>query len=68
MKQTTYVSVKNRPRRITPIEALRLQGFPDDYLINVPGYSDTQAYRAIGNSKAVPVVRWIGERIKRYGS
>jgi DNA (cytosine-5)-methyltransferase 1 len=55
-------TVDRKVRRITPIEALRLQGFPDDYLINVPGYSDTQAYRAVGNSKAVPVVRWIGER------
>lgn len=51
-------------RRLTPTEALRLQGFPDSYLKDVPGYSDTQAYRAIGNSKAVSVVRWIGERIK----
>lgn len=52
-------------RRLTPIEALRLQGFPDDYLVKVPGYSDTQAYRAVGNSMAVPVMRWIGERIKQ---
>lgn len=52
-------------RRITPVEALRLQGFPGDHLDGIPGYSDTQAYRAIGNSKAVPVVRWIGERIDK---
>lgn len=56
---------EHKIRRITVIEALRLQGFPDSYLKDVTGYSDTQAYRAIGNSKAVPVVRWIGERIKR---
>lgn len=57
-------SNNKKARRITPIEALRLQGFPDDYLINVSGYSDTQAYKAVGNSMAVPVMRWIGERIK----
>ena len=50
-------------RRLTPIECARLQGFPDDYLSQVPGVSDTAQYKALGNSMAVPVMRWIGERI-----
>ncbi len=53
-------------RRFTPRECERLQGFPDDWtLIEWRGKpaSDTQRYKAIGNSMAVPVVRWIGSRI-----
>lgn len=54
-------------RRITPREAERLQGFPDDYTL-VPfkkGVSaDAHRYKAIGNSMAVPVMQWIGERIQ----
>jgi len=45
-------SAKN-PRRLTPRECARLQGFPEDFKIVV---SDTQAYRQFGNSVAVPVV------------
>lgn len=52
-----------RLRRLTPVECLRLQGFPDDWFTGVEGYSDTAAYKAIGNSMAVPVMRWIGQRI-----
>lgn len=51
-------------RRLTPRECERLQGFPDDYT-NVPGASDGARYKALGNSKAVPVVRWIGQRIAK---
>src|SRR5690606_30596193 len=54
-------------RRLTPRECERLQGFPDDYtLIPYRGKpaSDSARYRALGNSMAVPVMRWIGERIK----
>ena len=50
-------------RRITPKEAERLQGFPDNYT-NIPGSKDGPRYKALGNSMAVPVMRWIGERIK----
>jgi DNA (cytosine-5)-methyltransferase 1 len=53
-------------RRITPLEAERLQGFPDDYTaIQYRGKpaANGPRYRAIGNSMAVPVLRWIGERI-----
>ncbi len=52
-----------RIRKLTPKECLRLQGFPDYWFDDVDLYSDTAAYKAIGNSMAVPVMRWIGERI-----
>ena len=51
-------------RRLTPTECLRLQGFPDWWFDGIPGYSDTQAYKAIGNSLAVPCAEWIMGRIK----
>lgn len=54
-------------RRLTPRECERLQGFPDDYT-DVPyrgkPAADGPRYRALGNSMAVPVMRWIGERIE----
>lgn len=57
-------------RRLTPRECERLQGFPDDWT-RVPYKGkpadecpDTPRYKAIGNSMAVPVMRWIGERIE----
>ena len=59
----TYVGV----RRLMPVECERLQGFPDGYtLVNHRGRpaADGPRYKAIGNSMAVPVVRWIGERIR----
>lgn len=49
-------------RRLTPVECERLQGFPDNYT-NILGASDSARYKALGNSMAVPVMRWIGERI-----
>ena len=55
-------------RRLTPRECERLQGFPDDYTaITYRGKpaTDSPRYRAIGNSMAVNVMRWIGDRIKR---
>ena len=48
------------PRRITPREASRLQGFPEEFIIPV---SDTQAYKQFGNSVAVPVIHAIAENI-----
>ena len=54
-------------RRITPTEASRLQGFPDDYLdIQFRGKpaADGPKYKALGNSFAVPCVSWIGRRIQ----
>ena len=58
-------------RRLTPVECERLQGFPDNYtLIDRKGKpaADSPRYRAIGNSFAVPVVRWIGQRIDRMSA
>lgn len=58
-----------RVRKLTPIECERLQGFPDNYTrIPYRGKPEEQCpdsprYKAIGNSWAVPVVRWIGKRI-----
>ena len=52
-------------RRMTPLECERLQGFPDNHTL-IPwsgGSLDTLRYAAIGNSMAVPVMRWIGEGI-----
>lgn len=60
-------------RRLTPLECERLQGFPDNYTqIEWKGKPqdqcpDSHRYKAIGNSMAVPVMRWIGERIKKIG-
>jgi len=51
-------------RRLTPRECERLQGFPDDYTL-LPGKApDGPRYKALGNSMAVPVMRWIGQRIQ----
>ena len=58
-------------RRLTPAECERLQGFPDNHT-QIPWRGkpaadcpDSPRYKAIGNSMAVPVMRWIGERICR---
>lgn len=55
-------------RRLTPRECERLQGFPDDYTDipyrNKEHAPDGPRYKALGNSMAVPVMRWIGERIR----
>lgn len=56
-------------RRLTPIECERLQGFPDNYT-NIPWRKkdespDGPRYKALGNSMAVPVMKWIGSRIQQ---
>ena len=54
-------------RRLTPVECERLQGFPDNYTDIKPKGKPTPdgpRYKALGNSWAVPVVRWIGSRIQ----
>lgn len=78
-EQTTALHASQKPamqessgmlvRRLTPLECERLQGFPDDWT-RVPyrGKSaeecpDGPRYAALGNSMAVPVIRWLGERI-----
>ncbi|WP_040625301.1 DNA cytosine methyltransferase [Moraxella macacae] len=50
------------PRKITPKEASRLQGFPENFKIVV---SDVQAYKQFGNSVAVPVIRALANEIKQ---
>jgi len=61
-----YIAQACAVRRLTPRECERLQGFPDDYTL-VPHRSKQMAdgprYKALGNSMAVPVMRWLGERI-----
>ncbi len=51
------------PRKLSPREAGRLQGFPDDFKIVV---SDTQAYKQFGNSVAVPVISAIAKEIYKF--
>jgi len=53
-------------RRLTPVECERLQGFPDNYTNIKEKCPDGARYKALGNSMAVPVMRWIGERINSY--
>jgi DNA (cytosine-5)-methyltransferase 1 len=63
---TTIAQQGMAVRRLTPRECERLQGFPDDYtLVEYRGKlaADGPRYRALGNSMAVPVMRWIGHRI-----
>lgn len=63
---------QSRVRKLTPCECERLQGFPSDYTrIPYRGKSeeecpDSPRYKAIGNSWAVPCVRWIGKRIQKH--
>lgn len=58
--QDNYVTDRGRVRRLTPREAARLQGFPDDFLIPV---SDTQAYRQFGNAVTVNVAEAVARSI-----
>lgn len=56
-------------RKLTPVECERLQGFPDGWTdIEFKGKAspDTKRYKAMGNSMAVPVMRWIGDRIAQF--
>lgn len=48
------------PRRLTPRECARLQGFPDDFVIPV---SDNQAYKQFGNSVTVPLIQAVGKQV-----
>lgn len=57
------------PRRLTPVECERLMGFPDGWTdVRFQGKSarDTLRYRALGNSMAVPVMRWLAEGIREF--
>jgi site-specific DNA-cytosine methylase len=65
-KGSAMHAIASGARRLTPTECERLQGFPDHYT-DVPyrgkPAADGPRYKAIGNSMAVPVMRWIFERI-----
>jgi DNA (cytosine-5)-methyltransferase 1 len=65
---TAAVATQMAVRRLLPVECERLQGFPDDWT-NIPWRGkpapDGPRYKAMGNSMAVPVMRWIGQRLDR---
>ena len=60
----SYIANTNAVRRLTPVECERLQGFPDNYTNIKDNCPDGPRYKALGNSMAVPVMKWIGTRIK----
>ena len=65
---TLIYDYQNKTVRVsTPTEQERLQGFPDGHT-DIPWNRDTRhlRYKAMGNSMAVPVMRWIGERIQAH--
>ena len=62
-----FVVQDGRIRRLSPLECERLMGFDDNYA-NLAKAKKTNRYQAIGNSWAVPVVRWIGRRIVEYNN
>ena len=65
-ESTTYIQQAMAVRRLTPVECERLQGFHDNYTDIQPKSKPTPdgpRYKALGNSMAVPVMKWIGERI-----
>lgn len=73
--EPSFVAIENgskyEVRRLTPVECERLQGFPDGWTnVEFKGKpaSDTQRYKVLGNSIAVPVLSWIGERIEKQTS
>jgi DNA (cytosine-5)-methyltransferase 1 len=67
---TAESGIRSVVRRLTPLECERLQGFPDNHT-RIPWKGkpaeecpDSLRYKACGNSMAVPVMRWLGERIE----
>ena len=53
--------INKNPRKLTPRECARIQGFPDKYIVNA--VSDVQIYRQFGNSVSVPVINEIAKGI-----
>jgi DNA (cytosine-5)-methyltransferase 1 len=70
MEARMHVQQGMQVRRLTPTECERLQGFPDGHTLipwrgkTADSCPDGPRYKALGNSMAVPVMRWIGERIQ----
>jgi len=66
------MSINQNIRKLTPSECEKLQGFPPGYTQipyrnkKVKDCPDSPRYKAIGNSMAVPVIRWIGIKIRNY--
>jgi len=66
-----FAQQQSTVRRLTPVECERLQGFPDNFTAipwrkkGAEDCPDGPRYKALGNSMAVPVMRWIGERIMK---
>ena len=70
VESEAMVAIAQAVRRLTPVECERLQGFPDNYT-RIPWRGkpaeqcpDGSRYKALGNSMAVPVIRWLGQRIQ----
>ncbi|HNL81495.1 MAG TPA: DNA cytosine methyltransferase, partial [Agitococcus sp.] len=53
--------LNKRPRKLTPRECARLQGFPENYIVDA--VSDVQAYKQFGNSVTVPVIRAVAHQL-----
>ena len=51
-----------RPRKLTPRDCARLQGFPEEFIVNA--VSDVQSYKQFGNSVTVPVVAAVANQMK----
>lgn len=64
INQDAVIERPNRPRKLHPLEAARLQGYPVDEWYEIP-VSDNQAYKQFGNSVSVPVVTTIASEIKK---
>lgn len=60
--QPPAIALNMQVRRLMPVECERLQGFPDGHT-DIPGAKDGPRYKALGNSMAVPVMRWLGRKI-----
>lgn len=64
IEQKNIKDREDRPRKLHPIEAARLQGYPIDDWYKIP-VSDNQAYKQFGNSVSVPVVQTLASEIKK---
>ena len=53
-----------RPRKLTPRECARLQGYPEEFIVDA--VSDAQAYRQFGNSVSVPVVQAVASKMLEF--
>lgn len=62
-----FVVQDGRLRRFTPLECERLMGFPDRYT-ELPNCRPTNRYQSLGNSWAVPVIRWLGSRFNNVST